>query len=84
MRILYRLLDIINMLLWSFLQLLGAMLFRPFSQEIDYLSATFCNPIDRLSSIHESEDLYPIQHISVLGIPAHHSHCLLFSLTDSR
>ena len=30
------------------------------------------------------EDLYPIQHISVLGIPAHHSHCLLLSLTDSR
>ena len=82
--IVYRRLDVRDMLFRCFLQLMQTVLFRSLCQQIDYLSTAIADPVNGRISIHESQYLYPIQFTYLPGIAAYHFHRILLSFRDTR
>ena len=67
------------MLVRSFVQLLRAMLQRPFGQKVDHLAPTFMNPVDRLMAVDEPEHFHPFENATRCGVSANHLHRVLLT-----
>ena len=56
---------------------------RALGQKVDGLTTTGFHPVYTLATIHESQHLYPIQHVYLTGITAYHTDCLLLAIGDA-
>ena len=73
-----------DVLLRSLVELMGAVLQRPFGQQIDDPAATLGNPVDRQMAVDEAQHLHPIEHVYLTGVTANHLHGVLLALRNPR